>query len=294
MKQIIPSTGEIALYNPTASIKLEVRLEEETVWLTQPQMVQLFDSSKANISEHLTNIYAQEELSRDATVRIFRTVRREGNRTVNRSLVYYNLDAIISVGFRVNSKAGIAFRQWANRVLKEYIIRGYSINRHLISLQERTDERIQIIEQRLDAQQEKVDFLVQTHQQPAEQLFPTGCVFDAWTYVSELVRSAKQRIILIDNYCDDRVLKLLAKREENVVCQIHSRYTESFREDIERHNRQYSKIEFVQLPHKNHDRFLIIDDDAYLLGASLKDMGKSMSAITRMQMSPETILSCIK
>ena len=286
--------GEVVLYNPTEEIRLDVKLEEETVWLTQPQMVLLFESSKANISEHLKNIYSQGELTREATVRKFRTVRQEGERTVTRNIEYYNLDAIISVGFRVNSKAGIAFRQWANKVLKEYILRGYSVNRHLISLQERTDERFQAIEQRLDAQQEQVEFLVRTHRQPTEQIFPTGCVFDAWAYVSELVRSARQRIILIDNYCDDRVLKLLAKREPKVVCQILSRYTDSFREDIERHNKQYASIEFVQLSHKNHDRFLIIDNDAYLLGASLKDMGKSMSAITKMQMLPETILSCIK
>lgn len=286
--------GEVVLYNPSEEIRLDVKLEEETVWLTQPQMVLLFESSKANISEHLKNIYSQGELVREATVRKFRTVRQEGERTVTRNIDYYNLDAIISVGFRVNSKAGIAFRQWANKVLKDYILRGYSVNRHLISLQERTDERFQAIEQRLDAQQEQVDFLVRTHQQPTEQIFPTGCVFDAWTYVSELVRSANRRIILIDNYCDDRVLKLLAKREANVTCQIHSRYTESFKEDIERHNRQYAQIEFVQLPHKNHDRFLIIDNEAYLLGASLKDMGSSMSAITKMQMSPEFILKCIK
>lgn len=286
--------GEVVLYNPTEEIRLDVKLEEETVWLTQPKMVLLFESSKANISEHLKNIYSQGELTREATVRKFRTVRQEGERTVTRNIEYYNLDAIISVGFRVNSKAGIAFRQWANRVLKEHILRGYSINKHLISLQERTDERFLTIEQRLDLQQEQVDFLVRTHQQPAEQIFPTGCVFDAWTYVSELVRSAKQRIILIDNYCDDRVLKLLAKREANVTCQIHSRYTESFKEDIERHNRQYAQIEFIQLPHKNHDRFLIIDNEAYLLGASIKDMGSSMSAITKMQMSPDVILSLIR
>ena len=173
--------GEVVLYNPTEEIRLDVKLEEETVWLTQPQMVLLFESSKANISEHLKNIYSQGELTREATVRKFRTVRQEGERTVTRNIEYYNLDAIISVGFRVNSKAGIAFRQWANKVLKEYI-----------------------------------------------------------------------------------------------------------------HNKQYASIEFVQLSHKNHDRFLIIDNDAYLLGASLKDMGKSMSAITKMQMLPETILSCIK
>lgn len=206
--------GEVVLYNPTEEIRLDVKLEEETVWLTQPQMVLLFESSKANISEHLKNIYSQGELTREATVRKFRTVRQEGERTVTRNIEYYNLDAIISVGFRVNSKAGIAFRQWANRVLKEHILRGYSINKHLISLQERTDER----------------FLT----------------------------------------------------------------TESFKEDIERHNRQYAQIEFIQLPHKNHDRFLIIDNEAYLLGASIKDMGSSMSAITKMQMSPDVILSLIR
>ena len=293
-KTNVPSRGEVILYNPTEQIRLEVKLEDETVWLTQPQMVQLFDSSKANISEHLTNIYAQEELSREATVRIFRTVRQEGNRNVARNIEYYNLDVIISVGFRVNSKAGIAFRQWANKVLKEYILQGYTINRHLIALQERTDERFQMIEHRLDAQQEQVDFLVRTHKQPTELLFPTGCVFDAWAYVSGHVRGAKQRIILVDNYCDDRVLKLLSKRPPNVVCRIHSHYTDSFKDDIEKHNKQYAPMDFVQLAQRNHDRFLIIDDVAYFLGASLKDMGKSLSVITKMHMSPDMILANIK
>lgn len=138
----------IVLYHPDDTLSLEVKLDQDTVWLTQAQMVDLFGSSKGNVSEHITNIYSQGELSREATVRNFRTVRKEGNRMVYRNIDYYNLDMIISVGFRVNSHQGILFRQWANKVLKEYLLQGYSINQHLVSLQQQIDSRMSVIEHR--------------------------------------------------------------------------------------------------------------------------------------------------
>lgn len=144
----------IVLYHPDDSLSLEVKLDQDTVWLTQAQMVELFGSSKGNVSEHITNIYSQGELSREATVRNFRTVRKEGNRMVYRNIDYYNIDMIISVGFRVNSHQGILFRQWANKVLKEYLLQGYSINQHLVSLQQQIDSRMSVIEHRQDQQQQ--------------------------------------------------------------------------------------------------------------------------------------------
>ena len=203
---------------------------------------------------------------------------------------YYNLDVILSVGYRVKSPNGIQFRAWANQILKDYMLRGYAINRQLIALQERTDERILRVENRLDEQQEKVDFLVRAHTEPTEQIFPAGCVFDAWNYVSGLVRSAEKRVILIDKYVDERVLSLLNKRQANVSAEIYSRYDEDFLVDLEKHNSQYPHIDFIQLPHRSHDRFLIIDDTVYLLGASVKDMDVGLCAITQMEVSAEEVL----
>jgi hypothetical protein len=150
---------------------------------------------------------------------------------------------------------------------------------------EQTDDKINAILSRMDEQSPKL---------LPEQIFATGCVWDAWTYVSDLVRSAKQRIVLIDNFVDDRVLSLLDKRADNVEATIHSRYYESFLTDLKKHNEQYREIKFIQLPQKNHDRFLMIDDDVYLLGASVKDMGVGMCAVTKMQVSPETVLQLLK
>ena len=156
---------------------------------------------------------------------------------------------------------------------------------HLEKHKIETDQKMDMILDRMDKQSPKL---------LPEQIFATGCVWDAWTYVSDLVRSAKQRIVLIDNFVDDRVLSLLDKRAENVEATIHSRYYESFQTDLKKHNEQYRVITFIQLPQKNHDRFLIIDDDVYLLGASVKDMGVGMCAVTKMQVSPETVLQLLK
>lgn len=156
---------------------------------------------------------------------------------------------------------------------------------HLEQHQQETDEKISILMAKMDDISPKL---------LPEQIFATGCVWDAWTYVSDLVRSAKQRIVLIDNFVDDRVLSLLDKRAEGVEATIHSRYYESFQTDLKKHNEQYREIKFIQLPQKNHDRFLIIDEDVYLLGASVKDMGVGMCAVTKMQVSPETIIGLLR
>lgn len=282
--------GEIVLYQPDENMRLEVRVVAETVWLTQLQMQQLFDSSKANISEHIANIYEQGELVPESTVRNFRTVRIEGGRKVNRNLEYYNLDMIISVGYRVKSVVGVRFRQWATSVLKQHLLQGYTVNHQLVALQERMDCRFNSLEQRVDKQEEQVAFLVRTHQEPTYQLYNNGCVFDAWAYVSDLVRKATQRIILIDNYVDDRVLSIMQKRAEGVVCTIHTRYTEQFQTDLKKHNEQYPEIKYVQLPHRKHDRYLIVDGLAYMLGDSLKNMGGSLTAIIRTEMTPDEVL----
>ena len=223
--------GEIVLYQADSSVSLEVRLENETVWLTQAQIVDLFQSSKANISEHIANIFEQEELDEGATVRDFRTVQSEGGRMVTRMLTYYNLDVIISVGFRVNAKRGVRFRQWANRVLREHLLRGYTVNQRLLQLENRIDERfekqhdeMQSIKQTLADHQEKIDFFVRTNQPPVEGIFYDGQIFDAYRFVSDLIRKAKRSIVLIDNYVDDTVLIQLDKRTEGVTATIYTQH----------------------------------------------------------------------
>ena len=178
--------SQIVLYQPDSTVSLEVKLEGETVWLTQAQMVELFGSSKANISEHIANIYQQGELLEEATVRKFRTVRKEGTRLVTRNLDYYNLDMIISVGFRVNSRRGILFRQWANGILKEYLLRGYAIHQQLLQMEQRIDAKLikqhdemQSIKMRQNQQQQQLDFFIRTSTPPAEMVFFEGDFYTA-------------------------------------------------------------------------------------------------------------------
>ena len=286
MNNIESSTGEIVMYQPDETIRLEVRVENETVWLTQTQLVTLFQSSKANISEHITNIYDQGELKEEATVRKIRTVQKEGKRMVTRTITYYNLDTIISVGFRVNTKRGIEFRQWANGVIKSYLLRGYAINQQIAQIEQRTDRRFDIQEARISALENKVDFFVRSSLPPVEGIFFDGQIFDAYVQIVSLIKQAKRSITLIDNYIDETTLTMLSKRDTNVSATIYTRQLSHQQQlDIERHNQQYPPIE-VNICQRNHDRFLIIDDVVYLFGASLKDAGKKLFAYIKMQETP--------
>ena len=272
--------GEIILYQPDEAVKLEVRLEDETVWLTQAQLVELFQSSKANISEHIKNVYEQGELEENSTVRDFRTVRQEGKRQVVRNISYYNLDAIISIGFRVNSKRGILFRQWANKVLKDYLLKGYSINRRLSELEQTVSEH-----------SKKIDFFVRTSLPPVEGIFFDGQIFDAYKFASDLIKSARQSLVLIDNYVDESVLLMLSKRQPGVTATIYTqRITSQLRLDLDRHNDQYPPVD-VWTCKFSHDRFLIVDEtDVYHIGASLKDLGKKMFAFSKLDI-PATVIT---
>jgi len=274
--------GEIILYQPDEAVKLEVRLEDETVWLTQAQLVELFQSSKANISEHIKNIYEQGELEENSTVRDFRTVRQEGKRQVVRNISYYNLDAIISIGFRVNSKRGILFRQWANKVLKDYLLKGYSINRRLSELEQTVSEH-----------SKKIDFFVRTSLPPVEGIFFDGQIFDAYKFASDLIKSARQSLVLIDNYVDESVLLMLSKRQPGVTATIYTqRITPQFRLDLDRHKDQYPPVD-VRTCKLSHDRFLIVDDAVYHIGASLKDLGKKWFAFSKLSLPAEMITNLL-
>jgi hypothetical protein len=264
--------GEIILYQPDdRTTQLEVRIEEDTVWLSQKQMALLFDCSAENIRSHLNNIYREEELNEQATSKDFLEVQQEGVRFVKRKVAYYNLDAAISIGYRVNSKRGTQFRIWANGVLKEYLLKGYAIN-----------QRFDRMERKLWEQDQKFDLLIKTNLLPNEGIFFDGQIFDAYLFASNLIKTATSSITLIDNYVDESVLTLLSKRKAEVIATI---YTDSlsrqFRLDLKRFNDQYPRIE-VKTFTKSHDRFLIIDDSTvYHIGASLKDLGKKWFAFSK-------------
>ena len=271
--------GEIILYQPDSEVKLEVRLEEETVWLTQTQMADLFNSSKQNISLHINNIYQEGELEQEATVKNYLTVQKEGNRNVKRNITYYNLDVIISVGYRVKSIRGTQFRQWATQVLKDYLLKGYAIN-----------QRLNQLEQRVSRTEEKIDFFVRTSLPPVEGIFYDGQLFDAYKFATDLIRSAKESILLIDNYVDESVLLMLSKRSDGVSALVYTyKISENLRLDLEKHNSQYPAIE-IRTYTKSHDRFLIIDNaDVYHIGASLKDLGRKMFAFSKLEIPPTVI-----
>ena len=268
--------GEIVMYQPDETIRLEVRMEDETVWLTQQQMAELFSVKENTVTYHIQEIFNSEELSKEATARKIRVVRKEGNRLVNRWLDYYNLDMIISIGYKVNSKRGVKFRQWANNVLKEYLLKGYVVNTRIATLEQHAaKQEIEIRELK-----SKVDFFVHTSLPPVEGIFFDGQIFDAYHFVSDLIRKATRSITLIDNYVDDTVLTLLDKRQTGVSATIFTqKIDQQLQLDINKHNAQYPPIK-VELFNKAHDRFLLIDNEVYHIGASLKDLGKKWFAFT--------------
>lgn len=274
--------GEVAIYNPDDSIRLEVRLENETVWLNRAQISLLFDRDVKTIGKHINSALA-EELKGVPTVAKFATLQQEGDRWVRRPKEYYNLDMILSIGYRVKSSRGIAFRRWANTVLKEYLLRGYTIN-----------PRLEQLERRVAKTEEKIDFFVRAALPPVEGVFYDGQIFDAYEFASKLIKSAKKEIVLIDNYVDETVLTMLDKRVSTVKATIYTKQISvQLQLDINRHNAQYPPID-VQAFNKAHDRFLIVDDKVYHIGASLKDLGKKWFAFSLMQdITPQDLISRI-
>ena len=286
------SKSEIILYQPDNEVRLEVRLEDETVWLTQAQMAELFQTTSQNITIHIRSIYSENELGLEATCKDSLQVRREGNRVVRRKQKMYNLDVIISVGYRVKSVRGTRFRQWANKVLKEYLLKGYSINQRIDDLEHRVNDRLINHENRLDDIDSKIDFFVRTSLPPVEGIFYDGQIFDAYAFATNLIRSAKQSIVLIDNYVDESVLLMLSKRGEAIGADIYTQsISRQLQLDLERHNSQYPPIG-IHTCRRSHDRFLIVDNsDVYHIGASLKDLGKKMFAFSKMGIPAGDILA---
>lgn len=254
------------------AIRLDVQLAEETVWLTQQQMALLFDSTIPNISMHIRNIFKEEELVKEATVKNFLIVQNEGGRAVTRQVQCYNLDVIISVGYRVKSKRGTQFRQWATKVLNQYIRQGYAVS-----------NRFEKLEQRMTNVENQIESFVHAALPPKEGIFADGQIFDAYEFVQRLIKSAKKSIILIDNYVDESVLTMMSEKERGVEVEI---YTKDFSNAMllarDKFNSQYGNLSLHQT-NRIHDRFLIIDDQTiYLIGASLKDAGKRLFAFTKM------------
>lgn len=275
--------GEIILYQPNEEIKLDVRFENETVWLSQQQMSLLFSVKENTITYHIQEIYSNEELEEISTTRKIRVVRKEGKRVVTRNIDFYNLDMIISVGYRVNSKRGVSFRKWATAKLKEILLKGFSEN-----------QRFERLEQRMTNAEEKIDFFVKTSLPPQQGVFFDGQIFDAYKFVNDIIRLAQKRVVLIDNFVDDTVLTMLDKRKDFVSATIYTKQIpKQLQLDIEKHNQQYREIEINEFK-QSHDRFLLIDNDVYMIGASLKDLGKKWFAFCKMEILADEIIAKIK
>ena len=279
MNGIERNIGEIVMYQPDETIRLEVRVEDETVWLTQAQMAELFSTTKQNVSLHINNIFREEELYEISVVKDSLTTAKDGKQYRTK---FYNLDVIISVGYRVKSKRGTKFRQWANQVLKDYIIRGFAVNQQVQYLERRMDAKFLDYDSKFNDIQNKVDFFVRSSLPPVEGIFYDGQIFDAYRFVNDLIRKAKNRVVLIDNYVDDTVLAMLDKRADVVSATIYTQHvSQQLQLDIDRHNAQYRPI-VVEHFNRAHDRFLLIDEEVYHIGASLKDLGKKWFAFTLM------------
>ena len=296
--QPVADDSQIVLYQPNESVKLEVKVDagHETVWLTQQQIADLFGTKRPAITKHLSNIYASGELDKNSTCSILEHMGNDGKQRY--ATTYYNLDVIISVGYRVNSINATAFRRWATNVLREYLLQGYSVNRHLIALQENMDKRMTHIEDVQVKQQQQLDFFIRTSTPPAEMVFFEGDFYTARVALENLVRTANHRVIIIDGYVSSLTLSVLDVRKPDVTATV---YTVGVGQGMQRlmdeHDRLFpdSHINIRKWRNESHDRWLIIDDSLYHCGHSLNaNGGHKISAITLMGTSPEVILSKVE
>lgn len=278
---------EIIIYQPDSTLSLDVRVEDDTVWLSQAQMADLFMRDRTVITRHINNIFKEQELDESSNVHFLHIPNSD------KPVKLYSLDVIISVGYRVKSIRGTQFRQWANKILKDYLLKGYSINQRLLHIESRIDRLQSEHDRRLYELTDKVDFFVRTSLPPVEGVFFNGQIFDAYKFVCDLIKSAHARIILIDNYIDESVLTLLDKRSVDIKAAIYTQnISKQLQLDIERHNAQYATIE-IRKAKAVHDRFLIIDDTIFHIGASIKDLGKKLFAFSKMEIAPDIILNTI-
>jgi predicted DNA-binding protein YlxM (UPF0122 family) len=277
--------GEIVLYQPNDTVLVEVRLEKETVWLTQAQIAELFGTQRQAITKHLKNIFKCGELDEDVVSSKMEHTTPHGaiaNKTQTVQTKIYNLDAILSVGYRVNSINATLFRRWANQILKDYLLKGYAVH-----------HRIDRLERKIVEHDQKFDLLIKTSVPPAEGIFFEGQIFDAYVFAADLIKLAKRSIVLVDNYVDESVLLLLSKRRVKVSAQIYTRQISAqLQLDLTKHNSQYEPVK-IDKSATFHDRFLIIDNTVYHIGASFKDLGKKLFAFSKMEIKPAELLKNI-
>lgn len=276
--------GEIILYQPDETVKLEVRMENETVWLTQTQIAELFERDRTVITKHINNVFKEKELEEKSNVQFLHIANSD------KPVKFFSLDVIISVGYRVKSFRGTQFRQWANSVLKEYLLKGYSVNQRLNDMGKELAE----IKDTLYEHSKKIDFFVRTSLPPVEGIFFDGQIFDAYKFATDLIKTARKSLLLIDNYVDESVLLMLSKRNPGVSATVYTqRITPQLQLDLDKHNDQYPPIN-MRTYRNGHDRFLIIDDrEVYHIGASLKDLGKKMFAFSRLSIPAKMILDIL-
>ena len=286
------NNNQIVVYQTADNqTQIEVHMENETVWLTQAQMAELFQKDRTVISRHIRNVFNEGELEEQSTCAKFAHMGHDGLQQYE--TVMYNLDVIISVGYRVKSQRGTAFRIWATKVLKDYMLRGYAVNQRIVYVEEYFDKRLRAHEQRIENVEQKIDFFVRTSLPPHQGIFYDGQIFDAYTFINDRIREATTRIILIDNYIDDSVLTILSKRADKVTATIYTKKPSAqLQLDIQKHNAQYPPIDIVTFD-RSHDRFLCIDETVYHLGASIKDLGKKWFAFNRMEMRTSELLQRI-
>jgi len=269
--------AEVIIYKtPEGSLSIDVNYGNDTFWLTQKAIAQLFSVEVPAVNKHLNNIYQSSELKKDATISILETVQIEGKRKVKRKVEYYNLDAIIAVGYRVNSYNATQFRIWATNVLKEYLLKGYSINNRMNRIEDNVDELKQKVNE--------IDLHIKSKLLPTQGIFFDGQIFDAYKFVSDLIRTAKKSITLIDNFVDEITISILTKKNKDVKVLILTQLKSKIQViDIMKANEQYKNFEIREF-NKSHDRFLIIDDiEIYHIGASLKDLGKKWFGFSKME-----------
>lgn len=280
--------GEIILYQPDEAVRLEVHLEDETVWLTQAQIAELFQRDRTVITKHINNVFKEKELEEKSNVHFLHIANSD------KPVKFFSLDVIISVGYRVKSVRGTQFRQWANKILKEYLLKGYSINQRLNDMEYRMNNKFFQIEKTIAEHDAKIDFFVRTSLPPVEGIFFDGQIFDAYKFATDLIKSAKCSLVLIDNYVDESVLLMLSKRNSGVSATIYThKINAQLQLDLNKHNDQYPPIE-ARTYKSSHDRFLIIDNtEVYHIGASLKDLGKKMFAFSKQDLPAHTIINVL-
>lgn len=291
--------GEVVIYQPDEITRIDVQINNETVWLTQTQIARLFGVGQPAISKHLKNIFISGELDIKSVYSILEYTASDGK---TYKTGFYNLDAILSIGYRVNSKNATRFRQWANSILKEYLLKGHAYNVRLSQMNKDFNRQLDVHTRTLSEHEtilkehsQKIDFFIRTSLPPVEGIFFDGQIYDAYAFVSRLIRSAVRRIVLIDNYIDDSVLTMIDKRDSNVEAIIYTtKLSKQLQLDIQKHNVQYPQIEIHEFS-KSHDRFMIIDEDVYLIGASIKDLGKKWFGFTLMEsISAEEIMERLR